>query len=242
MLKKYKHIFFDLDNTLWDFELNAREALQSTFHQFNLDDRVADFTCFHEIYSGHNERLWGLYRNNGITKQELIRQRFQHTFNEFALADTDPLEFNEVFLKLMPLQKVLVPGAIEVLDYLIRKNYSLYIITNGFREVQERKLELSGIRHYFKRIIISEDIKAQKPSPEIFEYALKSNNARKRESIMVGDSPEVDIAGARNAGIDQIYFAPASSGLTFEPDLLTGKRQLTRTFIISELIEILNIL
>jgi len=242
VLKKYKHIFFDLDNTLWDFERNSAEALKLTFHQFHLDGLINDFSEFHKVYAGHNERLWELYRNNGISKQELIRQRFQHTFDAFCLHGIDPLEFNEVFLRLMPLQTVLVPGAPEVLDYLNKKQYLLYIITNGFTEVQGKKLEMTGIRHFFKRIFISEEIGAQKPSGEIFESALKSSNARKMESLMVGDSWDVDIEGARKTGIDQVYF---SSGLVHpEPGKQAGnhKANATVTFIISDLLQILSIL
>ena len=234
--KKYKHIFFDLDNTLWDFEANSAVALKLTFDHFQLHNRVKSFPDFHEVYLGHNERLWDEYRKNGITKQELVSKRFQHTFDEFGITGINPLNFNEVFLDIMPTLKLLLPGAPELLDYLQKKYYSLYIITNGFKEVQEKKLEMTGIRGYFKKVFISEDIKAQKPSPVIFEYALKSSNARKLESIMVGDSWEVDIEGAMNFGMDQVFLSNSTSNANEKTagSLITTNSN-TYTFIIHQL-------
>lgn len=243
MHKKYKHIFFDLDNTLWDFDANSYEALKETFLFYQLDRKIENFEHFHKIYSGHNERLWEEYRNNGLTKNELIRQRFQLTFEEFSLKDIDPVEFNTVFLGIMPNQKVLIPGAKDVLDYLKGRHYLLYIITNGFREVQLKKLGLSGIGHYFRNIFISEDIKSQKPSVEIFEYALKSSNARKKESLMVGDSWDVDVAGAAKAGIDQVFFNRNSKKTASVSQEFSAKYwNKTTTYTITNLMQILSFL
>jgi putative hydrolase of the HAD superfamily len=240
--RKYKHIFFDLDNTLWDFEANSAVALNQAFKYFHLYRKVQDFNEFRNIYTGHNERLWDVYRHNGLTKQELIRQRFQHTFDKFGIIDVDPVIFNDIFLNLMPQQKELIPGTSEVLNYLYKKSYLLYIITNGFREVQEKKLELSGIRHYFSRLFISEEIKAQKPSCEIFEHALKSSNAKKSDSIMIGDSWDVDIEGARNAGIDQVFLSPGTAGKADDfGDHGIKRKTNSHTYIISNLSELFTI-
>jgi putative hydrolase of the HAD superfamily len=117
------------------------------------------------------------------------------------------------------LQTALIPNAKYILKYLI-KNYSLYIITNGFMDVQLAKIKNSGLSGYFKKIFTSEHARSSKPNRGIFEYALKSVNARKKESLMIGDDLEIDIKGAREFGIDQVYFNPSgirhNDRLTYE--------------------------
>lgn len=205
MKKKYTHIFFDLDNTLWDFETNSLYAMKETFLHFKLDKKGVDFRFFFETYSKHNQQLWQEYRNGKVVKNELKRLRFQKTFTDLEINDIEPLEMNQFYLTRMPGQTHLVEGTVELLDYLKGKGYFLFIITNGFREVQHKKLETTGLTKYFTKVFISEDIKAPKPSKEIFEYALKSANAKKKKSLMVGDDPIVDIEGAFHFGIDSAW-------------------------------------
>lgn len=205
MNKKYTHIFFDLDNTLWDFETNSRNAMYVIFHQFNLD-AVCDFNLFFEAYSKHNDALWESYRNNEVLKKELTQLRFQNTFAELEINGVDAIEMNTRYLNEMPNQKMLNEGVIYILNYLKKKRYHLNIITNGFREVQRKKIETSGLKPFFDKIFISEEIKSPKPERGIFEYSIKSANAKKINSIMIGDDWNVDVIGAINFGIDAIYY------------------------------------
>jgi len=203
--KKYTHIFFDLDNTLWDFETNSRNTMQIIFQKLNLG-QTHDFNLFFETYTRHNESLWQSYRNNEVIKKELTRLRFQNTFDDLDIKDIDALETNELYLNEMPNQKILNNGVIEILQYLKKKRYHLNIITNGFSEVQRRKIETSELSHFFDKIFISEEIKSPKPEQAIFEYAIKSANAKKISSIMIGDDWEVDVLGALRFGIDAVHF------------------------------------
>ncbi len=205
MTKKYTHIFFDLDNTLWDFEQNSRNAMFVTFQWFKLE-AVADFNRFFDAYTKHNHSLWESYRKNEVVKKDLTYLRFHQTFSELGVNGVDAVEMNAFYLKEMPEQRILTKDAIPLLEYLKRKGYQLNIITNGFREVQLKKIETSGLKPYFKKVYISEDIKSPKPSREIFEYAVKSSNAKKISSIMIGDDWEVDVLGAVNFGIDAVHF------------------------------------
>ncbi|WP_163323109.1 YjjG family noncanonical pyrimidine nucleotidase [Draconibacterium mangrovi] len=205
MKKNYTHIFFDLDNTLWDFKTNGREALRITYHKYNLDRFELTFDTFYEEYSKNNTELWIAYRKKEVYKSELIRLRFQKTFDSLEIDGIDPEEMNAVYLHEMSLQSALLGGAIPLLDYLKSKKYKLFIITNGFREVQHKKLQHTGLVSYFDKVFISEDIKVPKPGREIFEYAIKSSNAKKSKSIMIGDDWDVDILGALNFGIDVVY-------------------------------------
>ena len=208
MNKLYTHLFFDLDNTLWDFDTNAREAMYLTFMMKNINKKNVDFNTFFEVYSRHNHTLWLDYRNQLIAKKELIIERFRRTFEELNITGIDPEETNTIYLDFMPGQNQLKDGVLETLCDLKRKNYSMFIITNGFKEVQHKKLENSGLRPFFQKVFISEEIKIAKPGYGIFEYAVKSANAPKTKSLMIGDDWETDIVGAASFGIDSVYIHP----------------------------------
>ncbi len=204
---KYRHLFFDLDHTLWDFEANARATLQELFHTFSLREKgVNDFDLFYKNYLAHNELLWERYRNGTIRQEELRIKRMWLSLLDFKIAD-EPLarEMSIRFLDLLPTRMILFPYALEILDYLAAKKYSLHLITNGFEKTQHSKLKFSGLDRYFKEVITSEGSNSLKPNKEIFEYAFEKTGARPQESIMLGDSIEVDIIGAMNAGIDQVF-------------------------------------
>lgn len=204
-IKNYKHLFFDLDNTLWDFEKNSHLAMKTTFESFNIGIQNVEYEAFFETYSRLNHLLWKEYRNNKISKKELIIKRFQQTFNEFHVSGIDPQKMNSFYLDEMPKQTHLKEGVKDLLQLLKKKQYKLYIITNGFVEVQQKKLENSGLIQFFTKIYISEKIKSPKPRHEIFEYAIKSANAKKTESLMIGDDWEADIIGAHQFGMDAVY-------------------------------------
>lgn len=238
--KKYQYIFFDLDNTLWDFNKNSFYALKEAFHHFNLSEQEVNYETFHEVYIKLNYYFWQEYRKKTILKKDLIRLRFEKTFEELKFFGIDPLEMNDYYLSVMPNQKKLVEGTEDILDYLKSKGCSLYIITNGFREVQHKKLENSGLAHYFSKVFISEDIKSPKPSKEIFEYAIKSANAKKSSSLMVGDDLDTDVAGALNIGIDAVHFCPIL--LSNHQKYFYEKRNSNLLFRINTLAEIKKII
>jgi putative hydrolase of the HAD superfamily len=204
---RYKHLFFDLDHTLWDFDTNSREALHDLYHSLSLADAgVNDFDLFHKIYLGHNERLWDRYRKGQMKVDELRWKRMSMTLLEFKNGDESLARRMGVeFLNILPTKKALFPDTVEVLEYLTEKNYKLHLITNGFEKTQHHKLKTAGIESFFLEVITSEGSNSLKPHPGIFEYALIKTGAEKIESIMIGDTPDVDIIGAREAGIDQVY-------------------------------------
>lgn len=204
---KYRHLFFDLDHTLWDFEANARVTLQELYESLQLKKRgVNDFDLFHKNYLAHNEKLWERYRNGYIKQDELRVKRMRMSLLDFKIADEElAKEMSVLFLDLLPTRTILFPDAKEILLYLKDKNYELHLITNGFEKTQHRKLNHSGLNNFFKEVITSEGSNSLKPNKDIFDFALTKCGAVKEESIMLGDSIEVDIIGAMNAGIDQVY-------------------------------------
>ena len=204
---KYKHIFFDLDHTLWDFDANSRSTLEDLYGLFGLHARgVYDFDLFYTNYLAHNEKLWSRYRNGYIKAEELRWKRVWLTLIEFKVADA-PLarELSARFLELLPDKNLLFPYTIDILHYLTGKGYQLHLITNGFDQIQHRKLQNSGLNDFFIEVITSENANSLKPRKEIFDYAFMKTGAQLHESIMIGDSMEADIQGAINAGIDQVY-------------------------------------
>jgi len=204
---KYQHLFFDLDHTLWDFEANARETLLELHESFQLAVRgIDDFDLFHKNYLTHNERLWDRYRNGLIKQDELRLKRMSLSLLDFKIADESlSLEMSIRFLDLLPTRTILFPYTKEILIYLKEKGYELHLITNGFEKTQYSKLHHSGLSIFFKEIITSEASNSLKPNKEIFEFAFRKTGALPTNSIMIGDSIEVDIQGAINAGIDQVF-------------------------------------
>lgn len=204
--RKYTHLFFDLDNTLWDFDRNAKLAMRETVDELKLNGQMPDFDLFYDFYEAINKQLWEAYRKQEVRKNELITRRFAKTLDHFNIKNVDPVAMNDRYLHHMAQQTTLVEDALTVLTELKRKNYKLQIITNGFREVQRAKLKTSGIAHFFDHVFISEDLNYPKPDIRVFQHAIRSSNAKKEKSIMIGDNWETDILGARNFGIDQVFF------------------------------------
>ena len=205
--RKYDHLFFDLDHTLWDFEANARLTLQTLYEDLQLKAAgVYDFELFYQNYLDHNERLWERYRKGFIRQEELRVKRMWLALLDFKIASDElSQKMNVLFLDLLPTRTILFPYAKEILQYLADKNYELHLITNGFENVQHCKLKYSGLDRFFKEVITSERSNSIKPNKEIFEYAFQKTNANPSRSIMIGDTLDVDILGAINAGIDQVF-------------------------------------
>jgi putative hydrolase of the HAD superfamily len=218
-IMKYQHLFFDLDHTLWDFEANARATLQELFDTLNLSERgVNDFDLFHKNYLAHNEKLWERYRNGFIKQDELRIKRMRLALLDFKIADEELAQVMNVrFLDLLPTRTILFPHAFEILDYLSEKNYQLHLITNGFEKTQHSKLKYSGLDKYFKEVITSEGSQSLKPNKEIFDFAFEKTGATPWESIMLGDSIDVDIIGAMNAGIDQVFINHNNIAIDIKP-------------------------
>lgn len=203
-MNKYEFLFFDLDNTLWDFSANSRVALQQTMEQLNYTSRLSSFDEYFELYEQINGSLWIDYHSKKITKQALIVERFSRSLEAFDITHQDWQGINSHYLECMALQTRLFPGTLETLSYLKAKGYRMHVITNGFSDVQRAKLINSSLSDFFGRIFISEEIQAIKPHRQIFEHALKSCNALKKKSMMIGDSWAIDIIGARDFGMDQV--------------------------------------
>lgn len=209
----YKYIFLDLDDTIWDFHVNAKSTLNEIYDQRMLSKHFNNFEEYFGMYSKKNHELWDLYGKGEITKAELNRERFLYPMLQVGINDPKlAVQIAIEYLEMLPSRTALVPHAKELLEYLYVK-YPLTIISNGFTEVQSRKIESCKIGPYFKHIVLSEEVKFLKPDKRIFEYALKLNNARSEETIMIGDSYQADIIGAQNAKIDQIYFNPNQTGI-----------------------------
>ena len=204
---KYKHLFFDLDHTLWDFDANARVTLEQLHLNMKLSEKgIHDFDLFHQTYLAHNERLWAQYRTGHIKQDELRLKRMWLCLLDFKVDDEElARQMNEWFLQLLPTRTLLFPDTIEVLTFLQNKGYHLHLITNGFEEVQHNKLKHSGLAPFFKVVVTSECSNSLKPQKEIFEYALKKTGAQVEESLMIGDALDVDVAGAMNVGMDAVH-------------------------------------
>lgn len=207
-----KHIFFDLDHTIWDFDRNAQETLLELYEVHQLKALgLHSAEDFISLYTENNHRLWAQYHLGQITKDVLRAERFRSTFLTLGVhPDHVPLQFEEDYVKLSPTKTNLFDGAEKVLNYL-KEKYHLHIISNGFKETTLTKMHLSGLNPYFKNVIISEDVGVNKPDKAIFEYALAKAEAQIHESIMIGDSLEADIRGAQNIGMKAIFFNPLNA-------------------------------
>lgn len=213
--KKYKNIYFDLDRTLWDIDANSEKTLCKLMLKY-FPEKITDLKKFISVFYPTNEKLWVLYRK-GLIKKEVLRiKRFTESFKQIGITDEHKItKIGEEYISTSPYQTGLFPHTLETLEYLQQKGYKLYLLTNGFKEVQTIKITHSGIDKFITKMITSDDAGYQKPHKKIFEYALKTVNAKKHESIMVGDDLNTDIAGANKFGMDSIYFNP-KNGKTSE--------------------------
>jgi len=230
-MRKYDHLFFDLDDTIWDFKTNSRIAMEAMLTQKNILKDLKSFESFFSFYEGVNSELWSKYHQKEITKEKLIYERFSKSMEAFGINGYTPEELNHAYLEYMGIQTRLFPETLETLKKLQIKGYKMHIITNGFKEVQAKKITNCNLNNFFDKIFISEEIKSAKPHREIFEYALKSTNSKKKKSIMIGDSWETDILGARNYGIDQIMILKQGEKVIPEAHELSLRVEKNFTFI-----------
>ncbi|WP_440069621.1 YjjG family noncanonical pyrimidine nucleotidase [Tenacibaculum discolor] len=205
-----KHLFFDLDHTLWDFDRNSKLTFQQIFEEQKINIPIHDFL---EAYIPVNLRYWKLYREDKVEKSALRYHRLKETFDSLEYTVSDKLInlISEDYIRYLPNFNYLFDDAIEVLQYL-EKKYHLHIITNGFEEVQNLKLEKSGIHTFFREIITSECVGVKKPNPKVFEFALGKAGAKAHQSVMIGDSYEADVMGAINSGMRAIHFSQENKG------------------------------
>ncbi len=205
-MKNYRHIFFDLDRTLWDFEANSLITLQEIFENRKLTSfGIPDFDIFLKFYKTYNIQLWDLYKQGKVEKEYLSVERFDGTLRHFSIKNEElARKIAKDYVQISPTKTKLFPFVNEILTYL-KEKYQLHIITNGFNEVQFVKLKNSRLDQFFTKVITSEMIGIQKPNPKIFEYALSEANAASNESIMIGDDQKTDIIGAQNFGMDQVF-------------------------------------
>ena len=217
-MRVYKHIFFDLDHTIWDFDSNARATLIDLYAE-GLGQKVgADFDDFYERYLFHNAHLWSRYEKGFIGVEELKWKRMWRTMLDFKVADEKlSKEISVQFLEILPTKKSVFPHTFEILDYLIEKKYTLHLITNGFEKVQRMKLQNSGLDKYFTEVITSEGSNSLKPKKEIFDFALQKTNAELHECLMIGDNQDADLQGAIHAGMDQVFVNNIQEPLKLKP-------------------------
>lgn len=214
----YKNLFIDLDDTLWDFKKNSIVCLEEIYHDYKFDRFYPSFKHYYDVYLPSNLNLWALYRHGKISRDKLIVERILAPIREFGVNDSEyAIKISDDYLERTTLQTELVDGAIELLDYL-KPKYKLHILSNGFTEVQFKKISNSGLNGYFDKIILSEDVGVNKPHPDIFNYALSQTSSSANQTLMIGDSFDADIVGAYNSNIDQIWFNPnCENSTSIEP-------------------------
>lgn len=218
-MMRYRHLFFDLDHTLWDYNSNAKQTLNHLYHELDLQQLgVNSVDKFFDLYTIHNDKLWARYRNGYIKADELRWKRMWHTLLEFKITDEKTARLlGDKFMELLPSRNILFPNTIETLNYLRGKGYQLHLITNGFEQTQHAKLHHCGIKEYFTEIITSEGSNSMKPKKEIFDYALNKAKALPEHSIMIGDCLDADIQGAMNAGLDQVFMNHINAECSIKP-------------------------
>ncbi len=231
-MSKYRVLLFDLDHTLWDYETNSYETLSDLHQDYNLSEFTGwSVQKFADTFKKVNSRLWDNYNRGAIDRAYIKEKRFETIFRKLGVDDYElSQEISAEYVKRCPQKTGLMPHTLTVLDYL-SKTYPLFLLTNGFDDVQNIKLEKSNIGHYFQGMITSETCGHRKPSREIFEYTLETANTTSSEALMVGDNLQADIKGAKKAQIDGVYYNPLKKSHKEETD-----------YEISCLSELMNIL
>jgi len=205
-MKQYSHIIFDLDHTLWDFTANSNATLKILHDRHSLQDFEIVLEEFMEHYQVVNDQMWYDYNRGNITKEDIRSKRFKITFSRVGLVNDKLADLiNEEYLEMCPAMGHLIPRALEVLEYL-KEKYRLHILTNGFSEIQGIKMQTSGLLPYFQEVVNSDISGFLKPDKRIFDFTLGKIQAACHDCVMIGDDLHADVIGARNAGIDHIYF------------------------------------
>ncbi|WP_255067853.1 YjjG family noncanonical pyrimidine nucleotidase [Lacihabitans sp. LS3-19] len=206
---KIRHLFFDLDHTLWDFEKNSQVCLQQIFDKNDvIFTGKISFQEFNDTFSVINKGLWDALDQGQITHEYLRKIRFQKVLSacDIHIDEETSFSLNDMFLNLLPHQKLLMDDALATLQALEKKAYKMHIISNGYHEIQKLKMESSGILHFFECIVTNDIAGSRKPEKEIYEYALNKANAHVSESVMIGDNLVADIEGAQKAGWKTVHF------------------------------------
>ncbi len=215
-------VWVDLDDTIWDFKTNSWEALAYVYEYAKLEEAFGDVDTWRAIYQDNNHRLWLLYNAGKITKEYLMMERFRKVLvdagydNDIAVKMS--LELSDVYLDKLASLKTLIPGARELLDWLKIQGYKIGVISNGFYEVQHRKMVSADIVNYFDAVVLSDDIGVNKPDRRIFDHALRKTQAKAARTLIIGDNPDTDIIGAIGAGWHAIYFNRNGEGLSMSND------------------------
>ena len=207
-----------MDDSFGDIHQNGKECLEEIFHEYNYENFYPTFEEYYNVYMPGNHRLWAMYRQGEIRKEELIVERFLAPVRQFGITDPEYAKrLSDDFLDRTTRKTRLIDGTMDLLEYLLPR-YRMHILSNGFREVQYKKIENSGLKPFFDKIILSEDAGINKPHPDMFTYALKNTNSRRTQTLMIGDSWDADIGGARNSRMDQIWFNPTGElAVDFQP-------------------------
>ena len=233
----YTDLFIDFDDTLYDTHGNAEIALRELFELMGLERYFDEPQVFYDQYWLANIDLWTRYSRGEITRDYLIVERFRRPLSaaqgrELLVPDEEMcLRASDEFLRLCSSKPGLVEGARDLMDYLREKGYRMHMCSNGFHEVQYKKLQACGLYPYFDTIVLSEDAGANKPSALFFDYALQKTKARKESTLMIGDNFQTDILGAKHYGLDTAYFNrfpdyPAAEPVTFEVSALSQLRDI----------------
>lgn len=226
--QQIKHIFFDLDHTLWDFDKNSELAFAQIFQKNDLKISIETFI---KIYVPINHACWKLYENNQMSAEELRLTRLKQTFQQlnYVISAADIEKIAEEYLSILPEFNHLFENTLEILAYLSQK-YTLHIITNGFIEIQHKKINNANMAHFFKTVTNSEMAGAKKPNPQIFQHALSLAQAAKNESVMIGDSMHADVQGALDFGIKAIFFNFNDKEKTHNFNQITHLKELEHIF------------
>jgi putative hydrolase of the HAD superfamily len=236
-MDKYQDLFIDFDDTLYDTYGNAVIALQETFDAFHLEQYFDNPQVFYDAYWAANIDLWTRYSKGKITRPYLIVERFRRPLSEgkgLDITEQYCLEMSDRFLDFCSCKSGVIEGAHELMSYLKQKGYRMHMCSNGFHEVQYKKLASCGLRDFFDTIILSEDAGVNKPSPLYFDYALKVSGAKRQNTLMIGDNLNTDIKGALSAGIDALLFNRWQVNLS--------ESTITPTYIAETLLDIKKVL
>ena len=237
-MKTYKDLFVDFDDTLYDTHGNSVIALKETFEAYHLERYFDDPQAFYDAYWEANIDLWGRYSKGEITRDYLIVERFRRPLSvskEMEVTEQLCLEMSDKFLDFCSTKPVVVEGAHELMDYLRDRGYRMHMTSNGFHEVQYKKLAACGLRDYFDTIVLSEDAGANKPSQAFFDYAFSKTGAKPETTLMIGDNLQTDIFGAMAAGMDALLFN------RWGYDIKSGDPEVP-TYIVSKLLDIKQII
>ncbi|SOD92871.1 YjjG family noncanonical pyrimidine nucleotidase [Spirosoma fluviale] len=214
----YKHLFFDLDHTLWDFDRNSAECIVELYDTFQLANLGIESAAeFSRHFIAINRQLWSDFDKNLIEHTYIRKHRFPLVFRAMGVDESAVhADLNVEYLKLLPRKPHLLESAKELLDYL-NGRYTMHIITNGFAEIQAVKMDSAEIAHYFTHVITSENANAKKPNPLVFQYAMEISGTNASESLMIGDNYEADILGAKGVGLDTVFYNPQGQQVNDPP-------------------------